>query len=130
MEVRIPITIVIRFYHLSGRSQAERSKKKPPTFELVRGFPFLGSLLFGTRSPYTIPTITTGAVVGDVEPGAFEDNGWRRKHAPYLATTLGALLQRGIAEMLAALKMYAAGQTFVFVHRHDDTSSSLIWAER
>jgi hypothetical protein len=69
----------------------------------------------------TIAAVTAGAVVGDVEPRAIEDDGWGRKHTPYLAVTVRALLQRRVAEMLAALKMQPTGQTFLFVHGHDDT---------
>ena len=99
-----------------------KAKEKAANPNLVGGFLFRGSLLFGPRSLSTVMAITAGAVVGDVEPRAIEDNGRGRKHAPYLAVTVWALLQRRIVEMLAALKMHPTGQTFVFVHGHDDTS--------
>ena len=70
--------------------------------------------------------VTAGAVVGDVEPRALEDDGRKRKYAAYLAVTVRASLQRRIAEMLTALKMHATGQTFVFVYGHDDTSPSVV----
>jgi hypothetical protein len=88
-------------------------------------FFFYRALFFGARSPSTIvTTVAVGAVVGDVEPGAFEDNSRGRKHTPYLATTLGTLLQGGIVEMLAALKMQPTGQACIVVYGHDDTSPS------
>jgi hypothetical protein len=102
-----------------------QSKSRQP-LSLVGGSPSLGSLLFGTRSPSTtIMAITAGAVVGDVEPRAIEDDGRGRKHAAHLAVTVWALLQRWIVEMLATLKMHTTGHTFVFVHGHDNTSPSL-----
>ena len=58
--------------------------------------------------------VTTGTVVGDVEPRAVEDDGRGRKHTTHPAVTVWALLQRWIAEMLAALKMHPTGQTFRF----------------
>jgi hypothetical protein len=92
-----------------------KSKEKAANLSLVGGFLFLGSLLFGTRSPSTVVTaITAGAVVGDVEPRAIEDDGWRRKQAAHLAVTVWTLLQRRIAEMSATLKMQPTGQTFRF----------------
>ena len=83
--------------------------EKAANLNLVGGFLFRGSLLFGTRSPSTIMAVTAGAVAGDVEPRAIEDDGRGRKHAPHLAVTVRALLQRRVTEMLAALKMQPTG---------------------
>ncbi len=91
---------------------------------LVGGSLFLGSLLSGTRSPSTIMAVTAGAVVGDVEPRAIEDDGRGRKHAAHLVVTVRALLQRRIAEMLATLKMQPTGQTFSLVLTYGDVSTS------
>ena len=99
-------------------------KKKPPTFESSWRLPLSRQSSLLDSSLSTTPAVTARAVVGDVEPGAFEDDGRGRKHAAYLSVTVRASLQRRIAEMLATLKMQPTGQTFVFVHRHDDTSSS------
>jgi hypothetical protein len=69
------------------------------------------------------------AVVGHVEAGALEDNGWWGEHPSHVTMASWALCNRWVVEMLKTFEVKATFEAFVFIHGHGDISLNLAFEE-
>ena len=66
------------------------------------------------------------AIVGYVEAGAFEDDGWRGEYPSHVMMSSWTLRSISVINILKAFKAEAAIEALVFINGHRDDSSNLV----